>query len=175
MFITHKKGLKLDGTTPTLLYAYGGFDISMKPAFSVTNLAWLEAGGVYAMPNLRGGGESGETDNPETRFAYVEPPAGGPATIFEIMELSDVTRGMGVFVRDAAKDCKIYLTPFPTLACFHASCRVTVEETSKRIRKLARGLPGGDVQCKPLTAEAKAQMARVHARENTHAAICQGV
>jgi hypothetical protein len=50
------------------------------------------------------GGESGETDNPETRFAYVEPPAGGPATIFEIMELTDVTRGMGVFVRDAAKD-----------------------------------------------------------------------
>ena len=50
------------------------------------------------------GGESGETDNPETRFAYVESPAGGPATIFEIMELTDVTRGMGVFVRDAAKD-----------------------------------------------------------------------
>lgn len=59
MFITHKKGLKLDGTTPTLLYAYGGFDIAMMPAFSVSNLAWLELGGVYAMPNLRGGGEYG--------------------------------------------------------------------------------------------------------------------
>lgn len=59
MFITHKKGLKLDGTTPTLLYAYGGFDISMKPAFSVTVLTWLEMGGIYAMPNLRGGGEYG--------------------------------------------------------------------------------------------------------------------
>ncbi len=60
MFITHKKDLKLDGNTPTLLYAYGGFDISMKPAFSVSNLVWLEMGGVYAMPNLRGGGEYGK-------------------------------------------------------------------------------------------------------------------
>jgi prolyl oligopeptidase len=59
MFITYKKGVKLDGTTPTLLYAYGGFDISIKPAFSVTNLAWLELGGIYAVPNLRGGGEYG--------------------------------------------------------------------------------------------------------------------
>jgi prolyl oligopeptidase len=61
MFITHKKGLKLDGKNPTLLYAYGGFNISMTPSFSVANLAWMEMGGVYAMPNLRGGGEYGET------------------------------------------------------------------------------------------------------------------
>jgi prolyl oligopeptidase len=60
MFITHKKGLKLDGANPTLLYGYGGFDISMTPSFSVANLVWLEMGGVYAMPNLRGGGEYGE-------------------------------------------------------------------------------------------------------------------
>ena len=59
MFISHRKGLKLDGNTPTLLYAYGGFDISMMPAFSVTNLVWMEAGGIYAQPNLRGGGEYG--------------------------------------------------------------------------------------------------------------------
>lgn len=59
MFITAKKGLKLDGATPTLLYAYGGFNISMTPAFSATTLAWLEMGGVYALPNLRGGGEYG--------------------------------------------------------------------------------------------------------------------
>jgi len=61
MFITHKKGLKLNGKNPTLLYAYGGFNISMTPSFSVANLAWMEMGGVYAMPNLRGGGEYGET------------------------------------------------------------------------------------------------------------------
>lgn len=60
MFITHKKGLKLDGTAPTLLYAYGGFDISLQPAFSVTALTWMEAGGIYAVPNLRGGGEYGK-------------------------------------------------------------------------------------------------------------------
>ncbi|MES2695080.1 MAG: prolyl oligopeptidase family serine peptidase, partial [Verrucomicrobiota bacterium] len=59
MFITHKKGLKLDGTNPTVLYGYGGFDVSLTPSFSVTMLAWMEAGGVYAMPNLRGGGEYG--------------------------------------------------------------------------------------------------------------------
>ena len=60
MFIVHKKGLKLDGTNPTLLYGYGGFSVSMTPYFSVTLLAWLEAGGVYAMPNIRGGAEYGE-------------------------------------------------------------------------------------------------------------------
>ncbi|HEY0946742.1 MAG TPA: prolyl oligopeptidase family serine peptidase, partial [Opitutaceae bacterium] len=60
MFITHKKGLKPDGDTPTLLYGYGGFDISLTPAFSVFNLVWLEQGGVYAQPNLRGGGEYGK-------------------------------------------------------------------------------------------------------------------
>ncbi|HET6372764.1 MAG TPA: prolyl oligopeptidase family serine peptidase [Candidatus Polarisedimenticolia bacterium] len=60
MFITHKKGLKLDGNNPTYLYGYGGFNISMTPGFSVTNLVWMEMGGVYAMANLRGGGEYGE-------------------------------------------------------------------------------------------------------------------
>jgi prolyl oligopeptidase len=60
MFLTYKKGIKLDGQNPTLLYAYGGFDISMTPTFSVPNVVWLEMGGVYAQPNLRGGGEYGE-------------------------------------------------------------------------------------------------------------------
>ena len=60
MFITHKKGLKLDGNNPTYLYGYGGFSISLPPAFSVGNLVWMEMGGVYAQPNLRGGGEYGE-------------------------------------------------------------------------------------------------------------------
>ncbi len=60
MFVTHRRGLELDGANPTYLYAYGGFNISMTPGFSVTNLVWLEQGGVYAMPNLRGGGEYGE-------------------------------------------------------------------------------------------------------------------
>jgi prolyl oligopeptidase len=60
MFLTYKKGLKLDGQNPTLLYAYGGFDISLTPNFSVPNLVWLEMGGIYAQPNLRGGGEYGE-------------------------------------------------------------------------------------------------------------------
>jgi prolyl oligopeptidase len=60
MFLTYKKGIKLDGQNPTLLYAYGGFDISLTPAFSVANAVWLEMGGIYAQPNLRGGGEYGE-------------------------------------------------------------------------------------------------------------------
>ncbi len=57
MFLTYKKGLKLDGQNPVLLYAYGGFDVNLTPAFSVPNIVWLEMGGVYAQPNLRGGGE----------------------------------------------------------------------------------------------------------------------
>jgi prolyl oligopeptidase len=60
MFVTHRKGLKLDGHNPTLLYAYGGFDIPETPSFSVANLVWMEMGGVYALANLRGGGEYGE-------------------------------------------------------------------------------------------------------------------
>ncbi len=60
MFVTHKKGLPLNGNNPTLLYAYGGFNISITPSFSVSNLVWMEMGGVYAVPNLRGGGEYGE-------------------------------------------------------------------------------------------------------------------
>jgi prolyl oligopeptidase len=60
MFLTYKKGIKLDGQNPVLLYAYGGFDISLTPFFSVPNAVWLEMGGVYAQPNLRGGGEYGE-------------------------------------------------------------------------------------------------------------------
>jgi prolyl oligopeptidase len=60
MFITHKKGMKLDGQNPTLLYGYGGFNVSLTPAFSIANLVWMEMGGVYAQPNLRGGGEYGE-------------------------------------------------------------------------------------------------------------------
>ena len=60
MFIAHRRGLKLDGNNPTLLYGYGGFNISMTPGFSVSRLQWMEMGGVFAMPNLRGGGEYGE-------------------------------------------------------------------------------------------------------------------
>ncbi|MEH1928204.1 prolyl oligopeptidase family serine peptidase [Nostoc sp.] len=60
MFITHKKGIKLDGNNPTYLYAYGGFNASMTPSFSVSLLVWMEMGGIYAMPNIRGGGEYGE-------------------------------------------------------------------------------------------------------------------
>jgi prolyl oligopeptidase len=60
MFISHKKGLKLDGANPTLLYGYGGFNISLTPVFSVGRLMWMEMGGVYAVANLRGGGEYGK-------------------------------------------------------------------------------------------------------------------
>ncbi len=60
MMITHKKGLKLDGKNPTLLYGYGGFNISLTPNFNVVNVVWMEQGGVYAVPNLRGGGEYGK-------------------------------------------------------------------------------------------------------------------
>ena len=60
MFIVHKKGLSMDGNNPTYLYAYGGFNISLSPSFSASRLILLENGGVFAMPNLRGGGEYGE-------------------------------------------------------------------------------------------------------------------
>ena len=60
MFISHKKGLELNGKNPTLLYGYGGFNISLTPGFRVTRLQWMEMGGVFAMPNLRGGGEYGQ-------------------------------------------------------------------------------------------------------------------
>jgi prolyl oligopeptidase len=60
MYLTHRRNIKLDGKNPALLYGYGGFNISLAPAFSVANAAWLEMGGVYAMANLRGGGEYGE-------------------------------------------------------------------------------------------------------------------
>ncbi|MDQ2823797.1 MAG: prolyl oligopeptidase family serine peptidase [Pseudomonadota bacterium] len=60
MFIVSKKGIKLDGSNPTYLYGYGGFNISMTPGFSPANLAWMEMGGVYVSVNLRGGGEYGE-------------------------------------------------------------------------------------------------------------------
>ena len=60
MMITYKKGIKLNGKNPTLLYGYGGFNVSLMPTFSVANAVWLELGGVYAVPNLRGGGEYGK-------------------------------------------------------------------------------------------------------------------
>lgn len=60
MFITYKKGLEKNSANPTLLYGYGGFNISITPSFSITNLVWMEMGGVYASANMRGGGEYGE-------------------------------------------------------------------------------------------------------------------
>ncbi len=60
MMITHKKGLELNGKNPTILYGYGGFNISLTPSFSITNAVWMEQGGILAVPNLRGGGEYGK-------------------------------------------------------------------------------------------------------------------
>jgi prolyl oligopeptidase len=60
MFITARRGMKLDGTNPTLLYGYGGFNVSLTPEFSPEKMVWLEMGGVYAVANLRGGGELGQ-------------------------------------------------------------------------------------------------------------------
>jgi prolyl oligopeptidase len=61
MFLAHRKGIVLDGTNPTLLYGYGGFNIPIVPAFSPSRLVWMQMGGVLALPNLRGGSEYGET------------------------------------------------------------------------------------------------------------------
>ncbi|TYA74256.1 prolyl oligopeptidase family serine peptidase [Seonamhaeicola marinus] len=60
MIITHKKGLELNGKNPTILYGYGGFNISLNPSFSIGMAVWMEQGGIYAVPNLRGGGEYGK-------------------------------------------------------------------------------------------------------------------
>ncbi|MGA1775856.1 MAG: prolyl oligopeptidase family serine peptidase [Flavobacteriaceae bacterium] len=60
MIITRKKSVEYDGKNPTLLYGYGGFNVSLRPSFSITNAVWMEQGGVYAVPNLRGGGEYGK-------------------------------------------------------------------------------------------------------------------
>jgi len=60
MIITRKKGVEYNGKNPTILYGYGGFNISLRPSFSITNAVWMEQGGVYAVPNLRGGGEYGK-------------------------------------------------------------------------------------------------------------------
>ena len=60
MFLSYKKGLKLDGMNPTILYGYGGFNVSLRPEFSSANMLWMEMGGLYAQPSLRGGGEYGE-------------------------------------------------------------------------------------------------------------------
>ena len=60
MIITHKKGLQRNGKNPTILYGYGGFNISLTPSFSIANAVWMEQGGIYAVPNLRGGGEYGK-------------------------------------------------------------------------------------------------------------------
>ena len=60
MILTYRKGIQFDGSTPAILYGYGGFDISLTPGFSPATLVWLEMGGIYAVANLRGGGEYGE-------------------------------------------------------------------------------------------------------------------
>jgi prolyl oligopeptidase len=60
MFVSHRKGLVKNGGNPTYLFGYGGFNVSLTPSFSVANLVWMEMGGIYAVPNLRGGGEYGK-------------------------------------------------------------------------------------------------------------------
>jgi prolyl oligopeptidase len=70
MFLTYRKGVKLDGQNPTLLYGYGGFDVSLTPGFSVGRLVWMEMGGVYAQANLRGGGEYGQAWHDAGRLAH---------------------------------------------------------------------------------------------------------
>ena len=60
MIISYKKGIKLDGKNPTMLYGYGGFNVSLTPSFSIANAVWMENGGIYAVPNIRGGGEYGK-------------------------------------------------------------------------------------------------------------------
>ncbi|MCA9186261.1 MAG: S9 family peptidase, partial [Planctomycetales bacterium] len=69
MFITHRKGIQRDGNNPTLLYGYGGFNISLTPRFSVSYVTWIEMGGVVAIPNLRGGGEYGEDWHQQGKLA----------------------------------------------------------------------------------------------------------
>jgi prolyl oligopeptidase len=68
MFIVHRKGLKLDGNNPTILYGYGGFSVSMTPTFSAPLFSWFEDGGVYAVANLRGGGEYGNAWHEAGKF-----------------------------------------------------------------------------------------------------------